>query len=89
MITVRTISVLGVEWSVAPAGFVTQYVADEFGVVFSRLNGDVSEVRFSRYSPGSIRSRQASFELLSDATLTRLLLTSQPSIRAPEGGYRS
>jgi hypothetical protein len=85
----RTISHNGTVWAVAPSGFVTQFVGDEFGLVFTRIDGDLADVRFSRYSPGSVRSRESSFESLSDATLVRLLGTSQPSVRAPEGGYRS
>ncbi len=89
MIAIRTISQNGAVWAVAPSGFVTQFVGDEFGVVFTRVDSEGAEVRFSRYSPGATRSREASFEALSDATLLRLLGTSQPSVRAPEGGYRS
>jgi hypothetical protein len=89
MIATRTISHDGVRWAVTPSGFITQFVGDEFGIVFTRLDHDAAEVRFSRYSPGSVRSREASFDALSDATLLRLLLTSQASVRAPEGGYRS
>ncbi len=89
MITTRTISQNGAVWAVAPSGFITQFVGDEFGLVFTRVNSDLADVRFSRYSPGASRSREASFESLSDATLLRLLGTSQPSVRAPEGGYRS
>ena len=89
MIATRTIAVDGIIWAVAPSGFVTQFVGDEFGLVFTRVDSEVADVRFSRYSPGSTRSRESSFESLSDATLLRLLGTSQPSVRAPEGGYRS
>ena len=89
MIASRTISHDGARWSAAPSGFITQYVGDEFGVVFTRIDDARDEVRFSRYSPGSVRSREASFEALPDAALIRLLITSQPSVRAPEGGYRS
>ncbi|MDZ7629810.1 MAG: hypothetical protein U5K74_00275 [Gemmatimonadaceae bacterium] len=89
MMATRTIFHDGIRWAVAPSGFITQYVGDEFGLVFTRIDGDVAEVRFSRYSPGGVRSREASFDALSDATLLRLFLTSQASVRAPEGGYRS
>lgn len=89
MIVTRTISCEGVRWAVAPSGFVTQYVGDEFGIVFTRIDGDAAEVRFTRYSPGGTLSRESSFDGLSEATLLRLFLTSQPSLRAPEGGYRS
>ena len=89
MIATRRISHNGTVWAVAPSGFVTQFVGDEFGLVFTRVDSERLDVRFSRYSPGSSRSRESSFESLSDATLVRLLGTSQPSVRAPEGGYRS
>ena len=89
MIPTRTVSHNGILWAVTPSGFLTQSVGDEFGLVFTRASGDASEVRFSRYSPGSVRSRESSFAALSDATLLRLLGTSQSSVRAPEGGYRS
>ena len=89
MISARTITHAGATWSVTPSGFLTQYVGDEFGLVFTRVEDDRTDVRFSRYSPGGFRSREASFEHLSDATLLRLLVTSQPSTRAPEGGYQA
>jgi hypothetical protein len=89
MIATRTISVDGQQWAVAPSGFVTQYVGDEFGVVFTSMAATLPLVRFSRYSPGSVRSREASFEALTDAALLRLFLTSQTSERSPEGGYRT
>jgi hypothetical protein len=89
MTMTRTVTVDGEQWAVVPSGFVTQYLGDEFGVTFSRSAEGNDAVRFSRYSPGAVRSREASFEALSDATLTRLFRTSQPSVRSPEGGYRS
>jgi hypothetical protein len=89
MIATRMITHDGQRWAVSPSGFVTQYIGDEFGLVFTCLDGDTADVRFSRYSPGGTRSREASFEALSDATLLRLFLLSQASVRSPEGGYRS
>jgi hypothetical protein len=89
MIASRTITHDGMSWAVAPSGFVTQYLGDEFGLVYTRLGSDAADVRFSRYSPSGTRSREAAFASLSDATLLRLFLMSQPSARAPEGGYRS
>jgi hypothetical protein len=89
MIAARMISHDGTHWAVAPSGFVTQYVGDEFGLVYTRVDGDAADVRFSRYSPSGTRSREAAFAALSDASLLRLFLMSQPSVRAPEGGYRS
>ena len=89
MIATRTILHDGIRWAVAPSGFVTQYVGDEFGLVYTRLDDERGDVRFSRYSPAGTRSREASFAALSDGMLLRLVLMSQPSVRAPEGGYRS
>jgi hypothetical protein len=89
MIGSRVVEHDGSRWAATPSGFITQFVGDEFGVVFSRLGGAVDEVRFSRYSPCGARSREASFEQLSDSALRHLLQHSQPSLRAPEGGYRS
>ncbi len=89
MIASRTITHDGTQWAVTPSGFITQYAGDEFGLVFTRLDAAQPDVRFSRYSPGGVRSREASFERLSDGTLLRLLVSSQASLRAPEGGYRS
>ena len=89
MITSRTIAHEGARWTVSPSGFVTQYLGDEFGLVYTRIDSDVAEVRFSRYSPAGARSREAAFAALSDATLLRLFLMSQSGARAPEGGYRS
>lgn len=89
MSALRTVTVDGITWNVAPSGCVTQLVGDEFGLVFSRVERDELVVRFTRYSPGPMRSRDASFAALSDTALQRLLLTSQSSLRSPEGGYRS
>lgn len=86
MIASRTIVVDGITWAVTPSGFVTQNLADEFGLVFTRV--DTGTVRFTRYAPAGIRGREAAFERLTDAALARLLATSQASVRAPEGGYR-
>jgi hypothetical protein len=88
-IATRTVFHDGARWAVTTSGFITQSVADEFGLVFTKLDGEQAEVRFARYSPVGTRSREASFEALSDASLLRFLHTSQPSVRAPEGGYRS
>jgi hypothetical protein len=89
MSVLRTFLYDGIRWSASPSGFMTQYVGDEFGVVFQRVDDSRTDVRFSRYSPAGSRSREASFTALSDAALVRLLLASQSSVRAPEGGYRS
>ena len=46
----RIIEVDGVQWEVSVSGRITQYVKDEFGLVFSRGAGATRERRVSRYS---------------------------------------
>ena len=83
----RSLTVGGRAWRVFPSGRVTQYDRDEFALMFvSEANGK-REVRVTRYSPAGVRSRERSFADLSDAELTRLLETSQPSDTSPEAGY--
>lgn len=77
----------GAEWVVMPSGRNTQYVRDEFGVLFTRVTGERAE-RVARYSPRDSRSRETSLAALSDADLRDLLATSQPAATAPETGYR-
>ena len=83
----RIIDVNGTEWQVAVSGRVTQYLKDEFGLVFTRGAGDAQERRVSRYSPLGPKSRELSLSELSDAELRRLLRHSQPAWTAPEMGY--
>ena len=85
----RQIEVDGKRWQVFSSGFITQYMADEFGLVFVSGNSEKREVRFTRYSPHSMRSREQSLAELDDADLVRLFRQSQPSARAPEAGYRA
>jgi hypothetical protein len=84
----RIIEVDGDQWSVAVSGRVTQYVKDEFGLVFTRGVGPRREQRVVRYSPLGARSREISLGQLSDQQLRDLLAHSQPSWTAPEMGYR-
>lgn len=87
----RRIRIDGREWQVYPSGFLTQYVGDEFGLIFVHAAGAEREVRVTRYSPvGSEHTtgREASLALLSDAELVELFRTSQPGARSPEAGYR-
>jgi hypothetical protein len=79
----------GAEWVVLPSGRNTQYVRDEFGLLFSRGAGPSRERRVARYSPGGARIRELSLNELSDADLRGLLAVSQPAWTAPETGYRS
>ena len=84
----RTITVDGTTWRVFPSGFTTIYNMDEFGLIFVRGEGEGREVRVTRYSPQTARSREQSLADLSDARLTELFRYSQQSATSPEAGYR-
>ena len=84
----RIIDAAGEQWEVAVSGRVTQYVKDEFGLVFTRGVGPDREQRVARYSPRGAKSRELSLSQLSDVELRDLLAHSQPSWTAPEMGYR-
>lgn len=83
----RRINIEGRTWQVYPSGYVTQYDADEFGLIFVHGVADEREVRLTRYSPLGSRSREQSLADLSDAELLRLFVSSQPSNTSPEAGY--
>ena len=84
----RIIEVDGEQWEVEVSGRVTQYVKDEFGLVFTRGVGPHRERRVVRYSPLGAKSRERSLGQLSDDELRELLRHSQPSWTAPELGYQ-
>lgn len=84
----RIIEVDGEQWEVAVSGRVTQYVKDEFGLIFTRGVGPNREQRVVRYSPLGAKSRELSLGQMSDQELRELLRHSQPSWTAPEMGYR-
>jgi hypothetical protein len=84
----RVIEVDGEQWQVAVSGRVTQYVKDEFGLIFSRGTGAQREQRVVRYTPLGSKSREDSLAELSDQELRELLRHSQPSWTAPEMGYQ-
>ena len=84
----RIIEVDGEQWGVSVSGRVTQYVKDEFGLVFTRGVGPDREQRVIRYSPLGSKAREESLAQLTDAQLRDLLAHSQPSWTAPEMGYR-
>ena len=84
----RIIEVAGATWEVAVSGRTTQYLKDEFGLVFTRGTGPDRERRVSRYAPVGVKSRELSLARLTDAELRELLAHSQPSWTAPEMGYR-
>ena len=56
----RTIDVDGDCWKVQPAGRVTAYGNDEFGLPFELGTGPERKRRFTRYSPVGSRSRRIS-----------------------------
>lgn len=83
----RALTVEGRTWRVFPAGRVTQYDHDEFGVLFVHGTGATREVRVTRYSPLGARSREQSFAELSLEELRRLFDQSQPGATSPEARY--
>lgn len=83
----RVIEVSGRRWSVMPSGRRTQYVKDEFGLIFTSED-ERREQRIARYSPLGSKSNELSLSQLTDRELTRLLATSQPGWTSPELGYR-
>jgi hypothetical protein len=85
----RRLEIDGRTWQVYPSGYVTQYDADEFGLIFVHGVADERIVRLSRYSPSGTRSREQSLAELADADLRRLFEESQPSATSPEAGYAS
>jgi hypothetical protein len=85
----RVIEVAGERWTVSISGRITQYVKDEFGLVFSRGSGSTRERRVARYSPLASKSPELALASLSDAELVALLARSQPAWTAPETGYRA
>ncbi len=85
----RSITIDGRRWRVFPAGYITQYDRDEFGVVFVAGTGQEREVRVTRYSPVGARSREQSLAELPEVELQRLFGQSQVSATSPEAGYAS
>jgi hypothetical protein len=84
----RVIEIDGELWEVAVSGRVTQYLKDEFGLIFTRGVGPHREQRVVRYSPLGVKSRELSLGQLSEQELRELLRHSQPSWTSPELGYR-
>jgi hypothetical protein len=85
----RRLDIDGRTWQVFPSGYITQYDADEFGLIFVHGAGDAREVRVTRYSPLGARAREQSLAALGDDELRRLFAMSQVSDRSPEAGYAS
>jgi len=84
----RTIEVGGTTWQVAPSGGVTQFVRDEFTMLFTRGTGPDREERVAKYAPLGARSRELSLAELTDLQLRELFARSQPSWTSPATGYR-
>jgi hypothetical protein len=84
----RIFEVDGGQWEVEVSGRITQYVKDEFGLLFTRGTGPQREQRVVRYSPLGAKNRESSLGELSDQELRELLRHSQPAWTAPETGYR-
>jgi hypothetical protein len=84
----RIFEVDGDQWEAEVSGRLTQYVKDEFGLIFTRGVGPQREQRVVRYSPLGAKSRELSLGQLSDQELRDLLRYSQPAWTAPELGYR-
>ena len=81
----RVIEERGRRWRVTLSGRRTQYVKDEFGVVFAALDG--VERRIARFSPLATKSPELAFAALSDRDLQTLLARSQQAATSPELGY--
>ena len=85
----RRMMIDGREWQIFPSGFLTQYVGDEFGLIFVTGSGAERDVRVTRYSPVGTRSREQALAEMEETRLRELFLTAQPGDRSPEAGYRS
>ena len=83
----RSIVIDGQRWSAYPSGYITQYDADEFGLLFVLGTGGARVVRVTRYSPGGSRSREQALAEMTDLGLRELFAQSQPSFTSPEAGY--
>lgn len=83
----RHLEIDGRRWQVYPSGYLTQYDADEYGLIFVQGVAEEREVRLTRYSPGGVRSREQSLAEMTDADLVRFFQMSQPSATSPEAGY--
>jgi hypothetical protein len=83
----RTVVVDGNMWKVYPAGRVTVYGKDEFGLVFELGTGPERKRRFTRYSPLGSRSPDAALAELTERQLLELFRQSQPAWTSPESAY--
>ena len=83
----RTIVVNSHIWKVYPAGRVTVYGKDEFGLLFELGTGPERKRRFTRYSPLGSKGSVASLAEFSERQLLDLFHQSQPAWTSPEGRY--
>lgn len=83
----RIIEIDGRRWSVTSSGRRTQYVKDEFGIVFTSED-DRREQRITRFSPQGAKSTELALSQLTERELTQLFAMSQPGWTSPELGYR-
>lgn len=83
----RSIDVDGVRWFVEPSGRTTQYVKDEFGIVFRHGSGADTVRRIIRYSPRGARSQELSLVRLTEHELRDLFARSQPAWTSPDLEY--
>ena len=84
----RFLVVDGERWEVYPAGRVTVYDRDEFGLIFEKGKGPDRIRRFVRYSPLGARRRDAALAELSESQLSQMFRASQLSRTSPEAGYQ-
>ena len=84
----RVIEIDGERWAVYPAGRVTVYGRDEFGLMFEKGTGPNRVRRFTRYSPLGARRWDAALAELSQNRLSQLFRSSQIPETSPEGGYQ-
>jgi len=84
---VRALTIDSERWEVSPAGRVTVYGRDQFGLIFERGTGPQRVRRVTHYSPLGARSIDRALAELSERDLLELFRQSQPSWTAPEVDY--
>ena len=83
----RIVDAKGRHWEVSLSGRTTQYVRDELSIEFRLVEGE--ERRYVRASPRGAKAPELAWQQFTDADLSRLLASSQPSWTSPDGGYRA
>ena len=84
---VRALAIDGETWEVYPAGRITVYGRDQFGLIFERGTGPHRVRRVTHYSPTGSRIPERAFAELSEPELAGLFRASQPAWTAPEVNY--